>query len=60
MPFGAVAVAVRFFLLGFYFVGGPFILPKDSDSLWFWTTWGTTCFYKVMTGAVRGMGGEAS
>ena len=44
---GLVAVAVRFALLVFYFVVLRHVLPADCRSLWFWTTWGCTCFYKV-------------
>jgi hypothetical protein len=47
VPIGLVFAAVRFFLLAAYFVIAPTLFPEDCRSLWFWTTWGTTCFYKV-------------
>ncbi|GBF89312.1 phospholipid phosphatase [Raphidocelis subcapitata] len=47
VPIGLVAVAVRFLLLLAYFVVGPYIFPENARSLWFWTTWGCTCFYQT-------------
>lgn len=48
IPFGLLAVAVRFALLATYFlVLRPFVLPASASSLWWWCTWGCTCFYKV-------------
>lgn len=47
IPFGMVAILVRFWLLGFYFCFLRYVLPKDCRSLWWWITWGVTCFYQV-------------
>lgn len=60
IPFGLVIMAFRFFMLLCYFAIGQFILPKCISSLWFWTTWGVSCFYKVREGGGRGgSGGRA-
>jgi hypothetical protein len=40
-------VAVRFALLLAYFVILRHVLPKAARSLWFWCTWGCSCFYQV-------------
>jgi hypothetical protein len=47
IPFGVAAILARFWLLGLYFAVLRHVLPKECSSLWWWITWGVTCFYKV-------------